>query len=104
MLIRVFTEMWHPSQFLIMEENYLNVLKQTIKELQQAEPPKVGDYVLVESAQSGALGYIGRYGYITEEKANHGLGAECPNGVRVKIDGEVWNIGRDYSTVKVTKQ
>ena len=64
---------------------------------------KVGDFVKVITTEHGAVGAEKGYGIITDERGTNGLVSKYPNGIKVKINDEVWTIGENYETIKLEK-
>lgn len=64
---------------------------------------KVGDWVYITSAQSGAKGADNKVGIITNKPGETGLSGDYPNGINVDLSGIIWTIGKNYSSIKLRK-
>lgn len=63
---------------------------------------KVGEWVEVITAETGALGAEGEFGQITSEEPTNGKYNSYPNSqAKIKIGESVWTIGKDFDSVKL---
>lgn len=64
---------------------------------------KVGDYIYVIEAEEDAYGANGEIGVVTDKQSTNGLYLN-ENPFKVKINDEVWNIGKNAKVRKATQE